>query len=640
MLTVPAHTLSIGLLRHMIDSSRDAFMVVEASEMTLVDIDHNACQLLGYKREEMIGQPVTYVECSLQDLFFWEDLKAAPHFDGVRILEGEWLTKDGASFPVEKRVSSYSEAGVIYWVIHAEDLTRRRKIEAQQEFLAAQLQSALEATAEGIMVVDLDGNIININRRFAQMWLLPDELRVNRHAREMIRHVLSLLSNQAVFATTLEKIEDNAEVETEDILMLIDGRFIACISKPEFLRDRLTGRVFSVRDITAMKRVESELVAARDAAEQASQAKTQMLEALSVSESRMRRLVNSSLISIIQGDRSWRLTDANDVFLQIAGFNRQALEKGAIDWLDLNSPQYHAQHRRAMNELETKGVTAPFESELIRRDGTLVPMMLGMAKLEDSDDEWVGFVLDLTEQRRLELIKSEFISVVSHELRTPLTSIRGSLGLLEGGLCGELPPKALQLIHIAHKNSQRLGGLVNDILDMEKLASGKVYLDMQRVDLVALTLQSIEANAGYAEALKVKYVLSEHPQQAWIMADINRLMQIFANLLSNAAKFSPKDGQVEIRLISQKDAYLIEVEDHGAGIPLAFRDRIFGKFAQAESKDTRQQGGTGLGLNITQTLVEKMGGRIGFRSEEGVGTLFWFTLMSDEACRDALEHGD
>ena len=159
-----------------------------------------------------------------------------------------------------------------------------------------------------------------------------------------------------------------------------------------------------------------------------------------------------------------------------------------------------------------------------------------MARLEGSSDEWVGFVLDLTEQLKADRVKSDFISMVSHELRTPVISIRGALGLLESGVGGELTPKLMSLIQIAHKNSLRLGTLVNDLLDMEKLASGKMQINIERFDLVAIAKQALEANTSYAQALKVEYRLGLHPNQAWVMGDGDRVMQVFANLLSNAAQ--------------------------------------------------------------------------------------------------------
>jgi signal transduction histidine kinase/DNA-binding response OmpR family regulator len=235
---------------------------------------------------------------------------------------------------------------------------------------------------------------------------------------------------------------------------------------------------------------------------------------------------------------------------------------------------------------------------------------------------------DITERKEIERIKDEFISTVSHELRTPLTSITGSLGLLARGIGGELPAKAVNLIGIAHKNGERLNRLINDLLDIDRIESGQMEFHREPVDICALLAQSVEQNRPYAERFGVNLDLKLSSYPTTVMGDSDRLLQVAANLISNAVKHSPSDGTVTI-LVKKCGAWgRFEVRDNGSGISEGFRARIFQRFAQADSSDRRSQGGTGLGLSIARSIVERHGGAIGFetRTGEGSGTVFHVDL--------------
>lgn len=227
------------------------------------------------------------------------------------------------------------------------------------------------------------------------------------------------------------------------------------------------------------------------------------------------------------------------------------------------------------------------------------------------------------ELKKLDQLKSEFLSTVSHELRTPLTSIRGSLALIVGGVVGELPASVRPLVEIAHKNSERLILLVNDILDMEKIEAGKMDFHSRPTALQPLLKQALEGNHAYAEQFNVTYELESELPEVMVNVDANRLMQVFANLLSNAAKFSQPGGKVLVAIERMDQRIRVAVKDNGPGISDEFKDRIFQKFAQADSSDTRKKGGTGLGLSITRAIVEQMGGSIGFESAPNVLTTFF-----------------
>ncbi|MBD2461652.1 PAS domain-containing protein [Oscillatoria sp. FACHB-1407] len=242
------------------------------------------------------------------------------------------------------------------------------------------------------------------------------------------------------------------------------------------------------------------------------------------------------------------------------------------------------------------------------------------------DQEVLTIVRDITDRKRIERLKNEFVSVVSHELRTPLTAIRGSLGLMLGGVTGELSEEARSLLEIACRNSDRLILLINDILDIEKIESGAIDFKLEPIELVPLVEQVIEANRAYGDQLAVQFQLRETVPGVCVKADGDRLAQVLTNLLSNAAKFSPPNSTVDIAIHRYPGTIRVAVTDYGCGIPFEFHSRIFQKFAQADASDSRQKGGTGLGLSISKAIIEKLGGQIGFQTKLGVGTTFYFDL--------------
>ena len=263
-----------------------------------------------------------------------------------------------------------------------------------------------------------------------------------------------------------------------------------------------------------------------------------------------------------------------------------------------------------------------------RKNGSTFPVSLSVAETRSEEGELSGFVSiaqDRTEQKAIERLKDDFISLVSHELRTPLTSILGSLGLVCGGVVGVIPQGSLDLLNIAHANGKRLLRLINDILDLNKLAAGKIEFDFKPCSLGAVVQRAIEANAAYAAQHRTSFALIAN-DAALVRADADRLLQVMANLLSNAAKFSPPEPPIEVSVLSVGRFARVYVKDHGPGIPVEFQPFLFERFQQAHTDDARQRGGTGLGLNISKLIVEQHDGRIGFETGHQRGTTFFFEL--------------
>ena len=237
----------------------------------------------------------------------------------------------------------------------------------------------------------------------------------------------------------------------------------------------------------------------------------------------------------------------------------------------------------------------------------------------------IAIVRDISRRMEIDRMKNEFISMVSHELRTPLTSIRGSLGLISGGALGELPSSVREMVRIACSNSERLVRLINDILDIEKIEAGMIEFRREWVDARWLLYRAFDENKGLADSQNIKLVMNDIPRNHKVRIDVDRILQVLANLISNAVHHSPPEEQVVISARVIEQTMSIRVTDSGPGIPESFQPRIFEKFVQADSSATRKQGGSGLGLSICRSIVEQHGGAIGFESRPG-RTSFFFRL--------------
>jgi PAS domain S-box-containing protein len=361
--------------------------------------------------------------------------------------------------------------------------------------------------------------------------------------------------------------------------------------------------------------------------------------ALRDSESRIRRLVESNIIGIFFWDMAGHITEANAAFLDLVGYSRDELLAGHVEWTALTPPEHRAVDQRAADELQHTGTCSAYEKEYIAKDGHRVPVLIGAALLEGSNDTGVAFVLDLRERRRAEAeqrarsaaeaanqAKSEFLANMSHEIRTPMNA---SLGMSWLALQSDLNPQQHNYVHKVHRSAESLLGIINDILDFSKIEAGR--LDMEQIPFeLGEVLDRLASMLGLrADEKRLELAFDLAPGlPTTLRGDPSRLGQVLLNLGNNALKFTERGVVVIAIRETDRDASSVrlrfEVRDTGIGITPEQRQRLFKPFAQADASTSRRYGGTGLGLAISRHLAHRMGGELDVDSVPGEGSCFHF----------------
>jgi PAS domain S-box-containing protein len=406
------------------------------------------------------------------------------------------------------------------------------------------------------------------------------------------------------------------------ILIRRDGLQIPIEDSVAPIHDReghATGAVIVLRDVSAARAMAAQMA---DSASDLARQNT----LLSKVNGELSTLVRSSPIAIYATDPEGIVTMWSPAAERLTGFSH---EEAVGSFLPI-VPE--AAVGDARDRIRRVCLGEPATNVVLawrKKDGAMIELSISMGPLNDESGVARG-VISLaenmteasSERRRIERMQSEFVSTVSHELRTPLTSIGGSLGLIVGGAAGVINDRAARLIEIANNNTQRLIRLVNDILDIETLQSERMAFHFAPVRLDDVIDQAIAANLAYASSFEIEIRRSGTDTDVVIRADPDRVNQALTNLISNAVKFSPSRTHVEIVAKRSAQSVRVTVGDHGAGIPAEFRARIFGRFAQADSSDMRQKGGSGLGLSIVRQIMERHGGSVSFNSDPEEGTRF------------------
>jgi PAS domain S-box-containing protein len=353
------------------------------------------------------------------------------------------------------------------------------------------------------------------------------------------------------------------------------------------------------------------------------------LAALNQSEEKFRQLAeNIEDVFWITDATNQHLLYVSPAYETLWGLSRESLYQNPRQWLEAIHPEDRSRVAQTVREQTAQG-HYDHEYRVIHTDGTMRWIRDRAFPVKNAAGEIIrlaGIAEDVTERQRIEEIKNEFISIVSHELRTPLTAIQMSLGLLKTGIYANNSEKFQRMLTIAYQDTHRLVNLVNDILDLERLESGRATLERTVCQADELMQEAIDGVQTIATQQNITIVLHPSPLKVWAAHD--PIIQTLTNLLSNAIKFSPAHAEVHLSAEPKDHQVLFQVRDRGRGIPADKLESIFGRFQQVDASDAREKGGTGLGLPICRSIIEQQDGKIWAESAIGEGSTFFFTLPS------------
>lgn len=647
-----------------------------------ISVNQRYCEIVGYSREEIL-------QMKLAELTHPEDVQTSQEFlDRIRSgeldeykIEKRYLRKDGSVIWVHLTVSTVRSVNrdPLYLVAFIDDITERRSAQREASRSFSLLRATLESTADGILVVDLDGKILSFNQKMADMWQIPAEIFASGDDQRAIGAALEKLVHPDDFMSKVMELYRHPEEASYDVLELKDGRIFERYSQPQRIDDVAVGRVWSFRDVTARKHAEEHGNAlAREQAARAEAENSEKRAALLAEASRVLSasfdyqttlaalvrlavpaLADYCALDIVSADDSFeRVGEAHvdpaksALIRQVARFPRTALTanhplirvvttgvpvlEAVITPAFIRASFAEPEQRRTVEALEPRSLICVPLVNSGKPLGALTLVTSGSGRKYEVAD--LSLAADLArraaivveharlfhEAQQATRARDDVLAVVAHDLRNPLNTVTMAISLML-----ETTPvenvKERRQVEIVRRAADRMNRMIQDLLDVKRMESGRLGIDAQPESPASLVNDTIEMLRPIATGSTIVLESDVAENLLPVLADSARIQQVLSNLVGNAVKFTPRDGRVVVCAEPIDGGVRFCVKDTGPGIPPDQVPHIFGQFWQAMPSDRR---GIGLGLAIAKGIVEAHGGMIWVESQVGSGSNFYFTLPS------------
>ena len=605
------------LIADAVSAAEIAVLVLDAADRVR-ESNPAATRLLGHLPEDLIGMHVSaFLPLALATAPWSSSPTQTPHQGAVEYITG----RNKANQPISLAVTIArwtDSAGCVYSAVIMRDAATEREIDQIRQKGLIRSDNAIRGANIGVFEYDLATDAISVS----DIW----------------RQLLELAPGEDLDV----QLEWRSRVHPDDLAGALEP--IRLCGEGQAERASCEYRLQS-RDRSHWQWMRTDLaVARRDpmgkpsllvGAQTNITERKAMEDALRISAEQFRSAFENAPVgmAIVGLDGAW--LKVNPALCNLLGFAEEELFR--TDFQTLTHPadlDMDLGHLKLLTSGEVPSYT--IEKRYYRANGSILwgKQRVGMVRnVDGKPDHFVSQVIDVTEQRRIEQMKNEFVSTVSHELRTPLTSILGALSLLEADDDAPYSDEVHRLLFIAKTNGDRLHHLINDILDFQKFSAQQVRFSLSPHLVAGLVEETLLANLASADKYGVRYA-TVFPDRSLIgLVDPKRFDQVMANLLSNATKFADPSSVIEVSAQLQGPSIRISVSNTGPGIPETFKKQVFKPFSQVASMSGLRSGGTGLGLSIAKQIVEQMGGDIGFESVPEVQTTFWFTIRTAEAAQ-------
>ena len=518
-----------------------------------------------------------------------------------------YIRKDGTRLTVNLTITTMrdSDYEIIGYMGIAQDISKIRSLESELLISDQRFSDAFHSAAHGMGLVSIEGRWLDANASLCRI-LGYSKSQLLLLDFQCITHPDDLQDDLVLVSQLLAGKIPSYQMEKR--YFHADGSLIYALLSVSLVRDHAGTPIYFVAQIQDFTH--------KKIAEVQSQSRQKYLQLV----------LDTVADGIVSLDENYCIENTNPGASQILACEQHAMP--GLSMFNFINPMDASRFREAcqVQSLSAGQAASWLELQGQRLDGSFFELECQVSGLViDGQQKSVVVLRDITQRKHMEHMKSEFVSTVSHELRTPLTAIKGSLELISLGAVGELDEQIKPVMDIAIRNTLRLSSLINDLLDLDKLASGKLQLELREQSLMPIIEDAIALNTRFAEEYRVNLRL-QSSYDCWVNVDMRRLHQILANFLSNAAKFSAFNSDVDITVTPIGDVVRIAVKDQGPGIKEDFKARLFTRFSQGDGSDRRRNNGTGLGLAISKELALAMRGQVGCISKPACGSTFYLDL--------------